>query len=436
MLATLVDKPVESDDWLYEIKWDGYRALGFVNGDQVDIKSRNDKSFTKKYSPVTNALKNQNINAVIDGEIVVADEKGVAKFGSLQNWKDEEDGELLYYIFDILWYNGRDLKALELTDRKKLLKEVVVEDDIIKISKDFMVDGNEFLAAAEKMGLEGIVAKRKDSTYETNRRSSNWLKIKVNKRQEVIICGYTKNEGTSRPFSALLSGVHENGKLVYKGKIGTGFSIQRQKDMLKEFNLLEIKDAPFNDILDVNKPTRYRGPVKAAITWLKPELVCEVSFTEFTEEGLMRHPSFKGMREDKNAKEVVMEKEKKIEEVVDEEKTSNKKGAKKGAKEINSELKVNGQLLTFTNLDKVYLQKEKITKGQLIAYYEQVSSFILPYLKDRPQSLNRFPNGIDGESFYQKDVTDKVPDWIDKYQYHTDDSDEDKHFMVGNNKAT
>lgn len=133
MLATLVDKPVESDDWLYEIKWDGYRALGFVNGDQVDIKSRNDKSFTEKYSPVTNALKNQNINAVIDGEIVVADEKGIAKFGSLQNWKDEEDGELLYYIFDILWYNGRDLKALELKDRKKLLKEVVVEDDIIKI---------------------------------------------------------------------------------------------------------------------------------------------------------------------------------------------------------------------------------------------------------------------------------------------------------------
>src|SRR5690606_4333447 len=317
-----------------------------------------------------------------------------------------------------------------------LLKEVVFEDDIIKISKDFMVDGNEFLVAADKMGLEGIIAKRKDSTYETGRRSPNWLKIKVNKRQEVIICGYTKNEGTSKPFSALLAGVYENKKLVYKGKIGTGFSIQTQKDMLKEFNPLEIKNAPFNDIPDVNKPTRYRGPVKAAITWLKPELVCEVSFTEFTEEGLMRHPSFKGMREDKNAKEVVMEKEKKIEEVVDEEKTSNKKGAKKGAKEINSELKVNGQLLTFTNLDKVYWPKEKITKGQLIAYYEQVSSFILPYLKDRPQSLNRFPNGIDGESFYQKDVTDNVPDWIDKYQYHTDDSDEDKHFMVGNNKAT
>src|SRR5690606_1730776 len=200
MLATLVDEPVDSDDWLYEIKWDGYRALSFIKRDQVDIKSRNDKSFTDKYSPVTDALKNQNINAVIDGEIVVADDKGIAKFGSLQNWKDEDDGELLYYIFDILWYNGHDLKALELTDRKKLLKEVVFEDDIIKISKDFMVDGNEFLVAADKMGLEGIIAKRKDSTYETGRRSPNWLKIKVNKRQEVIICGYTKNEGTSKPF--------------------------------------------------------------------------------------------------------------------------------------------------------------------------------------------------------------------------------------------
>src|SRR5690606_26913911 len=328
--------------------------------------------------------------------------------------------------------------------------EVVFEDDIIKISKDFMVDGNEFLVAADKMGLEGIIAKRKDSTYETGRRSPNWLKIKVNKRQEVIIRGYTKNEGTSKPFSALLAGVYENKKLVYKGKIGTGFSIQTQKDMLKEFNPLEIKNAPFNDIPDVNKPTRYRGPVKAAITWLKPELICEVSFTEFTDEGLMRHPSFKGMREDKKAKEVVMEKEKKVEEVVETAAdskrsklakkngatTADKKKAKKGAKEIRSELKVDGQLLKFTNLNKMYWPKDKITKGELIAYYEQISSFILPYLKNRPQSLNRFPNGIDGESFYQKDVTDKVPDWIDKYQYHTDDSDEDKHFMVGNNKAT
>lgn len=450
MLATLVDEPVDSDEWLYEIKWDGYRAVSFIKGDRVEIKSRNDKSFTDKYPPIVDALKNQNIDAVVDGEIVVIDEKGMAKFGSLQNWKDEEDGELLYYIFDILWYNGHDLKALELTDRKKILKGVFVEDDIIKISKDFLVDGTEFLAAAEKMGLEGIMAKRKDSTYETGRRSPNWLKIKVNKRQEVIICGYTKNEDTSKPFSALLAGVHENGKLVYKGKIGTGFSIQTQKDMLKEFGPLEVKTAPFNDMPDVNKPTRYRGPVKAAITWLKPKLICEVSFTEFTDEGLMRHPSFKGMREDKNAKDVVMEKEKKVEEVVEDAtdnkgsettkktgtKTANKKGAKKGAKEIKSELKVNGQLLTFTNLDKVYWPKEKITKGQLITYYEQVSPFILPYLKNRPQSLNRFPNGINGENFYQKDVTDKVPDWIDKYQYHTDDSDEDKHFMVGNNKAT
>lgn len=434
MLATLVDQPVDSEEWLYEVKWDGYRAVSFIKGDQVEIKSRNDKSFTAKYSPITNALKSQNIDAVVDGEIVVVDEKGIAKFGSLQNWKEGVEGELLYYIFDILWYDGKDLKALSLMERKEILKEVIVENDMIKISKDFLVDGSDFLAVAEKTGLEGIIAKRKDSIYETGRRSINWLKIKVNKRQEVIICGYTKNKDTSRPFSALLAGIYEKGQLVYKGKIGTGFGIQEQKDMLTEFKPLEVKKAPFTDIPDVNKPTRYRGPVQATITWLKPKLICEVSFTEFTDEGLMRHPSYKGMREDKNAKDVVMEKEKKVSEL--DSASAKTKGGNKGGLTIKSEMKINGQRVKFTNLNKVYWPQDKVTKGQLLTYYEQVSSFIMPYMNDRPQSLNRFPNGIDGESFYQKDVTDKVPDWIDKYLYHTDDSDEDKHFMVGNNKAT
>lgn len=424
MLATLVDKPVDNNGWLYEIKWDGYRAVSFINDGQVEIKSRNNQSFHDKYFPVTDALKNLDINAVLDGEIVVVDDRGLARFGMLQNWKSEDDGALLYYVFDILWYEGQDLKSLSLSQRKELLNKVIVENEIIKISKVFVADGSEFLAAAEKMNLEGIIAKRKDSVYEAGRRSANWLKIKVNKRQEVIVCGYTKNKDTSKPFSALLAGVYEKGKLVYKGKIGTGFTISAQKEMLEQFKPLEIRKSPLTDVPDVNKPTRYRGPIEATITWLKPELICEVNFTELTNEGLMRHPSFKGMREDKNAKDVVMEKEKKTNKLVE--------GAK--GKEVTK--RTNGHLLKFTNLDKVYWPVEKITKGQLISYYEQVASYILPYMKNRPQSLNRFPNGIDGESFYQKDVTDKVPGWIDKYLYHTDDSDEDKHFLVGTNKAT
>lgn len=422
MLATLVDRPVDSDEWLYEIKWDGYRAVSFMNDGRVEIKSRNDQPFGDTYFPIRDGLAKLGINAVLDGEIVVVDDKGMAKFGALQNWKNEDDGLLMYYVFDIVWYEGKDLMSLPLVERKKILNDVLEENELIKISRDFLVPGSEFLAAAEKMGLEGIMGKRKESLYEKGRRSANWLKIKVNKRQEVIICGYTKNKGTTRPFSALLAGVYENGKLVYKGKIGTGFGSEAQKEMLEQFEPLEIDDSPFTDIPDVNKPSRYRGPVEADITWLKPKLIAEVSFTEFTDEGLMRHPSFKGMREDKKVKDVVMEKEKDVNEVA--------------GVSIKSKMRVNGQLVEFTNLTKVYWPDEKITKGQLISYYEQVASFIVPYMKDRPQSLNRFPNGINGESFYQKDVTDKVPDWIDQYKYHTEDSDQDKHFLVGNNKAT
>ena len=445
MLATLVDKPVDDDDWLYEIKWDGYRAVAFMNKKEIELKSRNDKSFNEKFYPIVDALKDWNINAVVDGEVVVVNDKGLANFGALQNWRSEADGELLYYVFDIMWYNGFDLKSLPLTARREILKQLMPDHPLIHLSKDFDTSGTEFLAAAKKMDLEGIMAKRKNSTYEVDRRGGNWLKIKSNKRQEVVIGGYTKNDDTSKPFSALLVGVFEKGKFVYTGKIGTGFNIKTQKEMLEQFKPLITDKPQFSEEPDINKPSRFRpNPPHAKATWLKPELICEVSFTEMTSDGVMRHPSFEGMREDKKAKEVVLEKEKDTDEVIDENNidkyiTVPKKGKRKTLLNPTDETqgrKVNGHDLKFTNLSKIYWPLEKITKRDLINYYYQVAPYMLPYLKNRPQSLNRHPGGIDGPSFYQKDVTGKVPDWMDTYLYHTSDSDEDKHFLLGNNEAT
>jgi bifunctional non-homologous end joining protein LigD len=458
MLATLTDKPFDNEGWIYEVKWDGYRALGFVHEGEVELKSRNDKSFNDKFYPVFDALKKWNIDVIVDGEIVVADEQGISSFGDLQNWRSEADGELLFMLFDILWLDGRDLTSLPLHERREILAQIVPEESIIRVSDTFEIAGTEFFDAASQMGLEGMIAKRRDSVYTPGKRSDEWLKIKVNQRQEAVIGGYTNNEGSSKPFSALLVGVYENGKLVYTGKIGTGFKQSQQKEMLEQFKPLVRKDPPFTTTPDINKPSRFRpNPPQATATWLEPTLVCEVSFTEMTSDGVMRHPSFEGMRIDKPAEKVVMEK------AVEQGETPrsgskqrkpeshppqssfegggvfDKMTAKKGSKERRTLLnpteetqvkKISGHELKFTNLSKVFWPEEKVTKRDVINYYYQAAEFIMPYLKDRPQSMNRHPNGIYGKSFYYKDVTGKAPDWVETYPYYSDTDHEEKNYLV------
>jgi bifunctional non-homologous end joining protein LigD len=327
MLATLVDKPFDDPDWVYEIKWDGYRTLGFINKGEVQLLSRNNKSFNEKYYPITQLLESWKINAVIDGEILVSNDKGVSNFGALQNWRSEADGELMLYVFDILWYEGKNLMDLPLTQRQAILKEVLpTDDDRIRLSQVFTASGLEFFEAAEKIGLEGIMAKRVSSPYIADNRSKDWLKVKINKRQEVVIGGFTKNEGTAKQFSSLLLGVYEEGRFQYVGKVGTGFSDKLQKEMMAQFKPLITDKSPFESEPDVNKPSRFRpNPPKAKATWLKPALVCEVSFAEVTSDGVFRHPSFQGMRDDKKAKDVVRETEAHTEEVVDDEAAHKKK---------------------------------------------------------------------------------------------------------------
>jgi bifunctional non-homologous end joining protein LigD len=459
MLATLVDKPFEQDDWLYEVKWDGYRAIAFCGKGNVELVSRNKKSFNQKFYPVVEILKGMELEAVLDGEITVLMNSGVSSFGSLQNWRSEADGELIFYVFDILWYKGYNLKKLPLTRRREILHAILPKSTVIRKSEFFHVKANDFLKAAEKMGLEGVIAKKEDSKYIEGERTQEWLKIKAHRRQEVVIGGYTINENTPKAFSSLLVGVFKNKKLEYTGKIGTGFNVAQQKKLKEAFKPIEIKKCPFEIEPDVNKPSRFRpNPPKAKAVWLKPKLVCEVSFAEMTEDGVMRHPSFEGMREDKSAKDVHEEKPQETEKVI--KKVSKGSGLKKGRpakkpanvfklkpsnsrerktllnpKDKSQVREVSGHTLKFNNLDKIFWSREKFSKRDLLNYYYQVAPYILPYLKDRPQSLNRYPNGIEGKSFYQKDVTEIAPSWVKQFPYHTS-LGEDKNYLVVEDEAS
>jgi bifunctional non-homologous end joining protein LigD len=450
MKATLVDEPFDDPDWLYEVKWDGYRAIAHIDKKGAELISRNNIPFDKFY-PINKILKDWQINAVIDGEILVLNDKGVSDFGALQNWRSEADGNLIYYVFDILWYEGKSLIGLPLIQRQAILKEILpTNDDRIRQSKVFAASGVEFFNAAEKIGLEGIIAKKADSVYTSDLRSKEWLKIKVKRRQEVIIAGFTKNEGTAKAFSALILGVYDGKNLKYVGKVGTGFSDKLQKEMMTEFKPLITDKSPFDVEPDVDKPSRFRPQrLGAKPTWLKPELVGEVNFAEVTSEGIFRQASFKGLRVDKKAKDVVLEIPQDTTETVEEAEEKPKgKHAKAieppkdtdrktllNPKDETQVRKICGHDLKFTHLSKVYWPEDGVTKRDMFNYYYRIAEYILPYLKDRPMSLNRFPNGIHGPSFYQKDVKGKAPDWVTKTFPYTTSEGEHKEYLVGSDES-
>src|SRR5690606_5880037 len=333
MLATLVDQPFDDPGWEYEVKWDGYRALAFRNKSKTSLKSRNNKSFDRKFYPIYEALEAWDVQAVVDGEIVAVNDKGIADFNALQNWRSEADGELLYYVFDLLWLHGKDLMHLPLRERKGILQSIVPEEGLIKIGFSVDTKGTDFFEAARQMNLEGIIAKRSESTYVPGSRTKDWLKIKVQQRQEVVVAGFTKNDGSPKAFSSLILGVYEADKLQYVGKVGTGFKDRDQKELLRRFEPLIVKESPFDAIPDYNKASRFRpNPPNATVTWLKPALVAEINFTEITQDGVFRHPSFVALREDKKAREVKREIAATTEDVVNKEKSEKQQIIKVPAK--------------------------------------------------------------------------------------------------------
>lgn len=387
MLTTLINKPFSDPDWVFEIKWDGYRALTLLKQKNAHIYSRNMQSFDKKFSVLQQELSKLPFDACFDGEIVVLDDQDRPSFQALQNYLRKPEGNIIYYIFDLLYYNGQDLKSEPLIERKKLLKSILPEtNSYLKYSEHIVRDGIDFFKVAVKEKFEGIIGKRAASIYLEGKRSQDWVKIKTSLRQEVIICGFTQPRGSRKNFGSLLLGVYKDNILTYVGHVGTGF----------DYKKLQVVFDRLSPLIQVKSPFATLPLKKESITWVKPELVCEVSFSEWTQDGIMRHPVFIDFREDKQANEVVKEKEAEMKEVV---KKSTTKSTKSNSK------------LELTHLDKLYWPNEGYTKGDLIDYYQQVSSLILPYLKDRPESLRRFPNGIEHPGFFQKEAS-HAPSWM------------------------
>ncbi len=457
MLATLVDKPAQGDNWFYEMKWDGYRCIAYLSNGSVTLRSRNNKSFDEKFYPVREAFEGWKTNAVIDGEIIVLNEKGLPDFSDLQLWRSEADGRLAFYAFDLLWLEGYSLMHLPIEKRKEILGSIIPPGDaVIKFSETLDATGEEAFQLAEQFQLEGVMAKKAGSIYLPGKRSKDWLKIKTEKRQEFIIGGYTLNEGSNKLFSALLLGIMEKGAFHFVTPVGTGFNMKMQEMIVKKLEPFKTLECPFTTVPEYNKPSRFRpNPPKASVTWVKPKIVAEISYREMTKDGAVRHPSFKGLREDKKPVEVVKEIPAPTAEVTKENKHHRKiiaaplKKERKtllNPKEESQTRPVGGHEIKFTNLSKVFWPAEQgvmngkkgqaVTKRDLINYYYQVAPYILPYIKDKPQTLNRHPNGINGKSFYQKDVKGKAPSWIETYPYYSYADQREKEFLVCTNEAS
>ncbi len=385
MLCTLIKEPFSDPEWLFEVKWDGFRALAFNDV----LKSRNNLVFDQ-FPDLNLDLKKIKENVILDGEIVILNDAGKSDFQLMQNYQRTRLGNLVFYVFDLLYKDGKDLRDLPLIERKKILQSLLekYQFSFVRYSNHILEQGDEFFKAAQKAKLEGIIGKRMNSTYQS-KRSRDWVKVKTSLRQEVVIGGFTEPQGSRIKFGSLLVGVYNKKReLIYAGSVGGGFSRVTLREISNELKPLTQKQSPFKD-----------APKVKDATWVEPKLLCEVTFLEWTKDNRMRHPVFLGLRADKSARSV--------------------------KKEVPEET------VKLSNPDKIYFPKEKITKRDLLSYYKKMAPYILPYLKDRPIILHRFPNGIEGEHFYQKN-NEKVPPGIRTFPIKHEGGKIDHYLLIDN----
>jgi len=390
MKATLATRPPVGPDWLFEVKWDGVRALCFIEGETLHIMSRNGNPCERQY-PELSVVPHYVAagQAILDGEIVVLDEKGVSRFELIQPRIANNDPAavarlahsrpVVLYVFDLLYLDGYDLRGVDFRDRKRVLDAIVSPSERVRISENF-TGGEELLAAAGEMGLEGILAKRANSCYES-KRSREWIKIKLVNEQEFLICGFTAGERDY--FGALVLGAHDDGKLTWVGNVGTGFNQKQIEEIHRRLEPLRIPRSPF------------AAPARAGrgVAWVKPELACMVKFANWTQDGKLRAPVFLGLRDDVQPAEVAADKP-------------------RFGPGDEATLTLDGKRVKFSNLNKVFYPEDGYTKRDMLNYYDAVADLILPHLRDRPLSLKRYPNGIHDEYFFQKNVPENWPAWL------------------------
>ena len=461
MLSTLVDEAFNSKDWVFEVKWDGVRSILFFNrlNRTLELQSRNGRFITHRYPELVMTLKSEQItsssqsaikckeSAILDGEIVVLDKKtGIPSFQNHQrrmNIDSIREIEIFsrqlpatYYFFDILYLDERNLQDLPFLERRRILSDVVRENTRIKKSDFIEERGKEVFDTTKRMGLEGLIAKHKSSKYVQGIRSRDWLKIKHIKTQDCVIIGYTRGEGNRENyFGSLLLAVNDSqGKLRFVGHTGSGFDFLLLKQIYDKLQKMRIEKCPVEHV-----PYTNRDPF-----WTQPELVAEIKFSNWTNEKIMRSPIFLGLREDKTPKECVLEREKYTEKLIKAVEGKKNEGEKTNIyyNIEDSDNNNNNRYSFFSNLDKVFWDKTtnhpQLTKKDLIEYYDKISRYILPYLKDRPLSLSRYPDGIKGKSFYHKNWNQQnKPSFVQTVEVYSESREDNViNYIISNNKET
>jgi bifunctional non-homologous end joining protein LigD len=383
MLATLATEIPKGPGWLFEVKWDGYRALAYVRAGEVRLVSRNGKDLTERFAPVAKAVAQmvKTFDCVLDGEVCALDEAGRPSFSAMQQGKPGTP--IVYEVFDVLEIEGEPLVDLPLLERRERLAALLGgRSKTVRLSEAFD-DGVALFAAAQQQGLEGVVAKRVDSRYQQGKRTRDWLKLKTRPSQEFVIAGYTKGQGRrAGSFGSLVLAVHEADGLRYVGNVGTGFSDGEIERLLARLRPLERADPPFDAV-----PAMPRVR-KGDVVWVEPQLVCQVEFSEWTHDGHLRAPSYLGLRDDKPPEDVHSE------------------------EPLPAVIRRGKRVLRLTNLDKLFWPEEGIAKGDLLSYYRAVAPVVVPHLRDRPFTMKRYPDGWRGKYFFQKDAPKHMPTWI------------------------
>jgi bifunctional non-homologous end joining protein LigD len=388
MLATLEDpKSIPRQGYEFEIKWDGYRIVSRVSGGEARLLSRKDQDYTQRFANVAKELEKalKTPDAVVDGEVVALDEEGRPSFSAMQQGKPGTP--ILYYVFDLLEVEGEPVIDLPLTERRARLKKLLDgRNRTVKFSEPFD-DGQALYEAAKERRLEGIMGKKLDSRYLPGKRTRDWLKFKTHGEQELVIAGYTKGKGRREwSFGSLVLGAYEaDGTLRWAGNVGTGFDDDEIEKVLKKLRPLARKTSPFQP------PPKMPRVRKGEVVWVEPKLVAEVSFAEWTHDGRLRAPVYQGLRADKDASEVHRE---------------------LPTTPIPDVIQKGKRVVRLSNLDKPFWPDEGITKGDLLAYYRDVASAVVPHIRDRPFTMKRYPDGWQGKFFFQKDKPPGMPDWL------------------------
>ncbi len=389
MLAETGEKPPEGRDWLFELKYDGFRLLA----SKEKLSYRSGRDATRLYPEIARAVRMLPYDSLLlDGEICALDPKGLPEFQRLQQRskltrgidieRASVESPVVFYAFDLLEAEGYDLRPLPLVERKRLLRTVLPPKGYLRFADHVEGRGEEFLKAVVRKGLEGAMAKRADSPYKPGR-SPLWRKLKADLEGDFVIIGWTAPQGSRAGLGALHLGAYAGGELTYVGRVGTGFTDRQLKGLREELGRIEVKEPPC------------AVPKGRGNHWVRPDLVCEVRYKERTSDGLLRQPSFARMRDDKPPQECV---------------APPARNAEPAA--VPAPQPPSPPAFVVTNSEKVFWPKERYTKGDLVAYYRAVAPWLLPYLKDRPVVLTRFPDGIDGKSFFQKDAPPWTPAWV------------------------